>query len=81
MRLIDACITQLKAQGPCNASKEEEKKTCDAAASLTGVAGFLLSLPPPCERMRPYSERKAPPDESCRIACCTCLSHLIRNPN
>ena len=25
-RLIDSCITQLKAQGPCNESKEEEKK-------------------------------------------------------
>ena len=30
MRLIDSCITQLKAQGPsrtCNESKEEEEKT------------------------------------------------------
>ena len=31
LRLIDSCITQLKAQGPsrtCNESKEEEKGSC-----------------------------------------------------
>ena len=34
LRLIDSCITQLKAQGPsrtCNESKEEEEEGIDAA--------------------------------------------------
>ena len=34
LRLIDSCITQLKAQGPsrtCNESKEEEEESIDAA--------------------------------------------------
>ena len=36
LRLIDSCITQLKAQGPsrtCNESKEEEEGSCEARAA------------------------------------------------
>ena len=42
LRLIDSCITQLKAQGPsrtCNESKEEEEE--DTLASKENVANAL----------------------------------------
>ena len=45
LRLIDSCITQLKAQGPsrtCNESKEEEEETC----SLRGEVASILLTPP-----------------------------------
>ena len=47
LRLIDSCITQLKAQGPsrnCNESKEEEEEEEDRVKR--GVRGFkkLLEL-------------------------------------
>jgi len=41
LRLIDSCITQLKAQGPsrtCNESKEEKKKT-ECGVVMTGARG------------------------------------------
>ena len=44
MRLIDSCITQLKAQGPyrtCNESKEEEKKSLDGTVPLPAL-GFRV---------------------------------------
>ena len=37
MRLIDSCVTQLKAQGPsrtCNESKEEEEEACRVVAEV-----------------------------------------------
>jgi len=40
LRLIDSCITQLKAQGPartCNESKEEEKKDLGDVADVDAV--------------------------------------------
>ena len=43
VRLIDSCITQLKAQGPsrtCNESREEEEE--DVLAGGLGRAGALL---------------------------------------
>ena len=58
LRLIDSCITQLKAQGPsrtCNESKEEEKKNSRASypkhlslslsLSLSRARARALSLP------------------------------------
>jgi len=44
LRLIDSCITELKAQGPsrtCNESKEEEEETC---FRVSGFGGGGLKL-------------------------------------
>ena len=49
LRLIDSCITQLKAQGPsrtCNESKEEEEEEeVYQKAELHGVVFLLLREP------------------------------------
>ena len=52
LRLIDSCITQLKAQGPsrtCNESKEEEEEEEDLAPLAPLLQGYLAlkKLPPP----------------------------------
>ena len=54
LRLIDSCITQLKAQGPsrtCNASKEEEEVRRDhARSSVQMLQGYLAHKKPPPPR-------------------------------
>ena len=54
LRLIDFCVTQLKAQGPsrtCNESKEKEEEGEASPMLLEGDRGFLQSTHPPgCER-------------------------------
>ena len=56
LRLIDSCITQLKAQGPsrtCNESKEEEKEDLSAVhGDHLGRGGRLVRVlvrPPPAD--------------------------------
>jgi len=49
LRLIDSCITQLKAQGPsrtCNESKEEDDEGCSCMAKHVWHCWFLVCLPP-----------------------------------
>ena len=51
LRLIDSCITQLKAQGPsqfrtCNESKEEEEEACvDDLGGEFAEDGVLVGVP------------------------------------
>ena len=50
LRLIDSCITQLKAEGPartCNGSKEEEKKK--GGPEVRGSCFFFITLEPRVE--------------------------------
>ena len=55
LRLIDFCITQLKAQGPsrtCNESKEEEEvstTSCDVLESGSSLFVFFITLEPRVE--------------------------------
>ena len=47
VRLIDSCITQLKAQGPfrtCNASKEEPFRTCNESKEAEEDNVSIISL-------------------------------------
>jgi len=47
LRLIDSCITQLKAQGPsrtCNESKEEEEEEEEVTGFEVQVAGLKADL-------------------------------------
>ena len=65
MRLIDSCVTQLKAQGPsrtCNESKEEAAQL-NRVKMLAGVSRSLtlspslslsLSLPPPLSLQKEF---------------------------
>jgi len=65
LRLIDFCVTQLKAQGPsrtCNESKEKEEEGEASPMLLEGDRGFLQSTHPPgCER-RPNAPHTTSPN-------------------
>ena len=49
LRLIDSCITQLKAQGPsrtCNQSKEEEEEHLVLPSTQRAAKAFSVAGPP-----------------------------------
>ena len=58
LRLIDSCITQLKAQGPsrtCNESKEEEEEhSLDSGLATRELPRELCTNPPDNLRMLVY---------------------------
>ena len=91
LRLIDSCITQLKAQGPsrtCNEGKEEEEASLTPSSSTTVMVNCPPKVPShsgrrPCERIYglhdQHDHRRKPPAGVVVLLGSRFLSHSTRS--